>query len=317
MLKSLRFLVKLALFVLAAGFIAYQIILIDIPDVRFLQGENPTFTSYMNGDDKLDEKFHADGLNFKMLSEISPTVVRAILAAEDDSFYEHHGFAWDAIRVAIERNLKKGKFARGASTITQQLARNLFLNRNKSLWRKLRETLITRSLESTLSKDRILELYLNTAEMGPGIYGIAAAARYHFGTTPKNLSNSQAATIAALLPNPKFFGKKPYPNYTAQRQQKIIKLASNIVWRDKPVQTVQKTKPKQFIKSLLSIFNKNKTTKPATVKSTATTVAVSEKTRLDNEQPKEADVIQNQPEEPVDALTELDETIPEEVFVDE
>jgi monofunctional biosynthetic peptidoglycan transglycosylase len=128
---------------------------------------------------------------------------RAVVAAEDERFYEHHGFEWQAIKEALERNEKSGKIRRGGSTITQQLAKNLFLSPNRSYWRKLREALITVNLELLLSKERILEIYLNSIELGPGVFGIEAAAQYHFHIPARRLNVSQCCRLAALIPAPR------------------------------------------------------------------------------------------------------------------
>ena len=138
-------------------------------------------------------------------NRISPYLKRAVIAAEDAAFVDHRGFDWEGIQLALEKNIEKGRFAAGGSTISQQLAKNLFLSSERSLLRKAEETIITIMLEATLSKHRIFELYLNYAEWGNGIYGAEAAARHHYGVSASMLSPWQAARLAAILPNPRYY----------------------------------------------------------------------------------------------------------------
>jgi monofunctional biosynthetic peptidoglycan transglycosylase len=133
---------------------------------------------------------------------ISPHLKRAVLVAEDIDFFSHDGFAAGEIRTAIREAIEEREFPRGASTITQQLAKNLWLSPSRNPWRKLEEAILTRQLEAHLAKRRILELYLNVAEFGPGIFGAEAAARHYFGKPAAALSPWEAASLAAGLPNP-------------------------------------------------------------------------------------------------------------------
>ncbi|MDD4965534.1 monofunctional biosynthetic peptidoglycan transglycosylase [Halothiobacillus sp.] len=140
---------------------------------------------------------------------IAPIAKRAVVASEDDRFMEHHGFDWTGIQDAFEKNLAEGEFAAGGSTISQQLARNLFLSPSKNLWRKGEEAIITVMLETTLGKRRILELYLNVVEWGNLLYGIDAASRYYFHKSAATLTPHEAAFLAAMLPNPRFYQDNP------------------------------------------------------------------------------------------------------------
>ncbi|MDW8363429.1 MAG: biosynthetic peptidoglycan transglycosylase [Myxococcales bacterium] len=140
------------------------------------------------------------------LAETSPWLVHAVLAHEDGGFFDHRGFAVWAIERAVARNVREGRFAGGASTITMQLARNVFLHRDKTLARKIQEILLTWWLERVWPKERILELYLNVIEYGPGVYGIRHAARHYFGCEPGALSLAEAAFLATALPSPKTVG---------------------------------------------------------------------------------------------------------------
>jgi monofunctional glycosyltransferase len=138
-------------------------------------------------------------------TKISRNLKRAMIAAEDSKFVEHEGFDWEGIQLAMEKNQKRGRYVAGGSTITQQLAKNLFLSPNKSYLRKGQEAIITLMLEYTLDKERILELYLNVIEWGNGVFGAEAAARRYFGIPASQLSAEQAARLAAMAPNPRFY----------------------------------------------------------------------------------------------------------------
>lgn len=137
--------------------------------------------------------------------KISRNLKRALIASEDSTFVDHEGFDWDGIQLAIEKNRVKGKTVAGGSTITQQLAKNLFLSPEKSYLRKGQEAIITLMLEKMLDKERILELYLNVIEWGNGVFGAEAAARRYYGTSAAQLTVEQAAKLAAMAPNPRFY----------------------------------------------------------------------------------------------------------------
>ena len=139
--------------------------------------------------------------------KISPNLKRALIAAEDAKFVDHEGFDWEGIQKAYEKNLKKGKVVAGGSTISQQLAKNLFLSTKRTPWRKAEEAMITVMLEATMTKRRIFEIYLNVIEWGNGIFGAEAAAKYYYHTSANNLSAQQAATLAAMVPNPRYYDK--------------------------------------------------------------------------------------------------------------
>jgi monofunctional biosynthetic peptidoglycan transglycosylase len=140
---------------------------------------------------------------------ISGNLKRAMIAAEDAKFVDHEGFDWDGIEQALEKNQKKGRVVAGGSTITQQLAKNLFLSPSRSYWRKAEEAVITIMLEAMLPKRRILEIYLNVIEWGSGVFGAESASREYFGTSAAQLSAEQAARLAAMAPNPRFYERNP------------------------------------------------------------------------------------------------------------
>ncbi len=155
-------------------------------------------------------------------ARISPHLKRAVVAAEDARFLDHEGFDWDAIQQAMARNERRGKIVAGASTISQQLAKNLFLSGSRSWLRKGQEALITWMLETTMPKRRILELYLNFAEWGEGVFGAEAAARHHFGVSAAALSPEQAAWLAAILPSPRRYERGHSTPYLQGRVGTIV-----------------------------------------------------------------------------------------------
>ena len=152
---------------------------------------------------------------------ISTNLKRAVIAAEDAKFKDHQGFDWDGIQKAYEKNIKKGRIVAGGSTISQQLAKNLFLSTKRTPWRKVQEGIITVMLEKMMSKRRIFEIYLNVIEWGNGVYGAEAAARRYFGVSARQLSPHQAARLAAMIPNPRFYDKRGNTRYLGRRTATI------------------------------------------------------------------------------------------------
>ena len=138
-------------------------------------------------------------------NRISANLKRAVIAAEDAKFNDHEGFDWEGMQKAYEKNLKKGKIVAGGSTISQQLAKNLFLSSKRTPWRKLEEAAITLMLENMMSKRRIFEIYLNVIEWGNGIFGAEAAAQHYYRTSAAGLGPEQAAKLAAMVPNPRYY----------------------------------------------------------------------------------------------------------------
>ncbi|MGA9045590.1 monofunctional biosynthetic peptidoglycan transglycosylase [Sulfuricurvum sp.] len=157
------------------------------------------------------------------MSQISPNVIKAVLIGEDDKFWNHDGFDVDGMEQALERSLKKGNVA-GGSTISQQLSKNLYLSPSKNPVRKVKEAILTWRIESTLSKRRILEIYLNVAEWGDGIFGIEAAARHYYHKSAKNLTGREAARLAAVLPNPIKYNPRGDQRYVKNRARIIYKI---------------------------------------------------------------------------------------------
>ena len=155
--------------------------------------------------------------------QISPNLKRAVIASEDANFAEHDGVDWEALQQAYERNNKRHKVVGGGSTITQQLAKNLFLSGSRSYVRKGQELVIAFMLETVLSKRRILELYLNVVEYGRGIFGAQAAARHYYRTSAAALGPAQSARLAVMLPNPRFYDKHRDTRYLARRTNLIVR----------------------------------------------------------------------------------------------
>jgi monofunctional biosynthetic peptidoglycan transglycosylase len=171
---------------------------------------NPSSSAFMRARlDLLREKDHGAALRMQWVpyERISPNLKRAVIAAEDGKFLHHEGFDFEAIQRAYERNLEKGKLVAGGSTISQQLAKNLFLSGEKTPWRKLQEAVITFMLENVMSKRRILEIYLNVIEWGDGVFGAEAAMRHYYGTSASSITAEQAARLAAVIPNPRFYDR--------------------------------------------------------------------------------------------------------------
>jgi monofunctional biosynthetic peptidoglycan transglycosylase len=159
---------------------------------------------------------------FVPYERIATPLKRAMIAAEVAKFVEHEGFDWDGIALAIEKNEKRGRIVAGGSTITQQLAKNLFLSGQRSWLRKGEEAVITLMLEAILDKRRIFELYLNVIEWGNGVFGAEAAARHYFGVSAAQLSASQAARLAAMAPSPRRFERNPHSAYLTGRTTTIL-----------------------------------------------------------------------------------------------
>jgi monofunctional glycosyltransferase len=193
--------------------------------VAWYRWMDPGMTSFMSRRlDELLEKNPKAELKHQWVpyAKISNNLKRAVIAAEDDKFVDHEGFDWEGIQKAIEKNQKKGKVVAGGSTISQQLAKNLFLSASKTPWRKAQEAVITVWIEWLWDKRRILEVYLNVVEWGEGLFGAEAAAKRYYGTTAAGLGAEQAARLAVMLPAPRRMEKNPYSAYINGRTQLIL-----------------------------------------------------------------------------------------------
>jgi monofunctional biosynthetic peptidoglycan transglycosylase len=198
------------------------------PDISALKKENPEKTAFMK---YREDEWAREGKRYKIkqrwvpLGSISPYLAKAVLIGEDDKFWSHEGFDYEAIQKALEKDVKAKKFRLGGSTISQQLAKNLFLSPSKNPFRKLREAVITWRMEKTLSKKRILELYLNVAEWGDkGIFGIEAAARHYYNKPASALGPEESSRLAAVLPNPRKFNPLGSSRYVSNRSALIYSI---------------------------------------------------------------------------------------------
>jgi monofunctional biosynthetic peptidoglycan transglycosylase len=197
------------------------------PSVSDLNKKRPGKTAFMEYREKI---WKEKGIKRKIsmswapLSRISPYVMKAVIIAEDDKFWSHDGFDFEAMQKALEKDIRKKKFKAGGSTISQQLAKNLYLSPAKNPVRKVKEAILTWRIEQQLSKRRIIELYLNVAEMGDGLFGVEAAARKYFGKSARDLNAREAAMLAASLPNPRRFRPDVRSRYAANRAERIYQI---------------------------------------------------------------------------------------------
>ncbi len=214
--------ILIAIFILwLIGYIVYS----SFPDGSEFKHKNPKLTAVMR--QRIEEARKA-GLKPRIryiwvpLSRISPHLIRAVILSEDARFYQHHGFDFQAIKLAAEKNWKRKRFAYGGSTITQQVARNLYLSTRKSLWRKFKELIIAYRMENALSKRRILELYLNIAEWGRWVFGAEAASRYYYHKHANQLTLDEAVRLAVILPSP--IKHSPYDGsrFVERRRRRIL-----------------------------------------------------------------------------------------------
>ncbi len=216
-----RFLIVASLlFLSSVGYTAYTVA--TLPDVKALKKTNPTTTALI--EQRADEN-HAKPQpirSWAAYNKISPNLRNAVLIAEDSSFFQHSGYDVDEIRESVKRNWREKRFARGASTITQQLAKNLYLSTSRNPLRKVREFLIAQELERSLPKERIFEIYLNVIEWGDGIYGIEPASRRYFGKSASELRPEEAAILAAMIPNPRRYTPARNRKYLEKRKAEIL-----------------------------------------------------------------------------------------------
>ncbi len=216
-----------AAILLAAAFILNIASYLLYPNVSRLKRERPARTAFM---EYRERQWEMAGLNRHIrqewvpLSSISPYAVKAVIIAEDDKFWSHEGFDFTAIQKAIEKDLQKGRFKAGGSTISQQLAKNLYLTPARNPIRKLKEAILTWRLERNLSKRRIIELYLNVAEWGDGIFGIEAAARHYFGKGAGELTAREAAALAVVLPSPLRYNPVGGGPYVESRTEAVYRI---------------------------------------------------------------------------------------------
>ncbi len=207
---------------LAFAYLCY--VYLTLPDVRSLRRANPDTTAFieLRAREALERGASPRRLQrWTGYGHISPDLKRAVLVAEDDAFWQHEGVDFDQLQESLEVDWRRGRMLRGGSTITQQLAKNLYLSPSKNPVRKLRELIIARRLEAELPKRRILELYLNVIEWGDGIYGAEAAARAYFRSSAASLDAPQSALLAAAIVNPRMMNPQ-HPTARLRRRQMLI-----------------------------------------------------------------------------------------------
>jgi monofunctional biosynthetic peptidoglycan transglycosylase len=215
-----------------SGFWYLAFLYLSLPDVRLLRTTNPENTAFM---ELRAQQARADGRpvlrrqHWVPYGRISNQLKRAVLVAEDSAFWQHEGVDFEQLKESFEVNVERMQFARGASTITQQLAKNLYLSPSKNPARKLRELMIARRLEAELSKRRILEIYLNVIEWGEGVYGADAAARVHFGKAAAGLDASESALLAAAIINPRTLDPGHPSPRLLRRQRMILRRMGSVV----------------------------------------------------------------------------------------
>lgn len=208
---------------LAAAFLILQVSY--LARIWWWKDHNPVATAFMNDrlqrlrETKPDAQLRHQWVSY---DQVSAHLKRAIVASEDARFIDHEGFDWDAIEKALEKNRQKGKVVAGGSTISQQLAKNLFLSGDRTPWRKGQEALITVMIERVMDKRRILEVYLNVIEWGDGIFGAEAAARHYYRTGAATLGPEQGARLAAMVPNPRFYDRNRNTRWLSRRTETIL-----------------------------------------------------------------------------------------------
>ncbi|MEI7708546.1 MAG: monofunctional biosynthetic peptidoglycan transglycosylase [Chlorobium sp.] len=220
-MKLIRIIISILLLLFFADIARYFV----LPDVGKLVDENPVKTAFM---ESREAEWKEQGLTDKKiqqkwvsLNNVSPNLIKAVLIAEDDKFWKHEGFDYQAIERSIEKDIAAKKFKMGGSTISQQLAKNLYLSSSKNPVRKIKEAILTWRIEKKLSKRRILELYVNLVEWGDGIFGIDQAARHYYGVSAARLTAQQASKLASILPNPIKFSPVGSSSYVRNRSRII------------------------------------------------------------------------------------------------
>jgi len=214
-----------SIFILFAVFVFLQIIFLPYGDVRQLKTKNPGETAFMREHAEraknMNRSFHKIQ-QWVPLRLIPTEAVNAVIVSEDGTFWSHGGFDWFEFKESVERNFEEGRAVRGASTITQQLVKNLYLSSSKNPLRKLKEWILTWYIEQQLSKSRILEIYFNVIEWGDGVYGIEAASKFYFDKSASGLSREECARLAAIIPSPRKHRADVDSRYVLRRSKLIL-----------------------------------------------------------------------------------------------
>ncbi len=210
--------------------------ILTLPSVAYLAKPGVSMTITVKDWNRKDHPFVVGPRNprWTPYGAIPSALKKAVVASEDANFYSHEGLDYEAIRDAIKTDLRKGKFVRGGSTITQQVAKNLFLTREKTLIRKVKELVLARRMDDALSKSRILELYLNVVELGPMVYGVGHAAHFYFGKHPSGLTVRECAFLASMLPGPKVYNPYRKMDRVMKRSDRILRrmVAARMISRE-------------------------------------------------------------------------------------
>ena len=221
----LKLILKIVLFIILIPVVIFVGLYIAAPDGSEFVHKNPETTAFIR---QRTAEYQKAGKKVALhwqwvpITKISPNIIHAVILAEDARFYEHIGFDVEAIKFALEKNKKRKKYAVGGSTITQQLAKNLYLSTKKSIPRKVQELIIALKMERRLSKRRILELYLNVIEFGPGIYGVEAACQHYFGKSAADVSIDEASRLVAIMPSPRRHSPYDGSNFTERRRKWLL-----------------------------------------------------------------------------------------------
>ena len=214
-----------SLVILLAAIILLQIVFLPYGDVKQLKTKNPGETAFMREyaerEKKENRPFHKMQ-NWISIKSIPKEAIDAVVVAEDGMFWSHGGFDWFEFKESVERNFEEGRAARGASTITQQLVKNLYLSSSKNPMRKFKEWILTWYMEQQLSKSRILEIYFNVIEWGDGVYGIEAASQYYFDKPATDLNRDECTRLAAIIPSPRKHRADVDSKYVLRRSKLIL-----------------------------------------------------------------------------------------------
>ena len=227
-MSVLRHLARLAALLLIAALALQLYFLARVALMAYVDPSSSTFQRTQAVRILQRDRYLAWSQAWMPLREMGTALPRAVIASEDAGFVDHRGLEWEAIDKAREANRRKGKVVRGGSTITMQLAKNLFLSGERSYVRKAQELVITMMIEAVMSKRRILELYLNLAEWGEGVFGCEAGARHHFGVSAAQVGPAQAARMAAMLPRPRYYDRNRSTPYLERRSATIQRWAQDV-----------------------------------------------------------------------------------------
>jgi monofunctional biosynthetic peptidoglycan transglycosylase len=222
--KCLRFILPVLIILLSGLAISFYLISVDISRLKKENPEKTSFMKYREKGARQKGKRYSIRQQWVSISKISPYLIKAVLIGEDDKFWRHEGFDYEAIQKAFEKDIREKRFKFGGSTISQQLAKNLYLSPSKNPLRKVAEAVITWRIERVLTKRRILELYLNVIEWGDGIFGVEAASRHYFGKAASDLTPDEAARLAAVLPNPRRYNPLGNQRYVLNRSRLIYRI---------------------------------------------------------------------------------------------